>query len=361
MLGFKQNHLNEGQSPYFIAEIGINHNGVFDLAKKMIDCSKEAGAKAVKFQKRDVPSLVLEGAVIPEPTGILSQDENDIPSDEKKAFGTWTYPDSRLEFSDEKHLELWKYTESIGMDYVVSPWEEKSVDFLANNKAKVIKLASIDANNYQFCEYIAGKGIPTIVSTGMTTYAEMQITSEIFSKANCPQMFLHCTSAYPSPIEDKHLKCIKVLQEMFGEDVGFSGHAISVEGTLGAIALGANVVEKHVTLNREMSGPDHSASLEFDEFAETIRMGNNMVLALGTARKTFLPSEKVLHGILSKRIITKKELRKGTVLEPTMLRTVVTKQEGGLLPNEYYNVLGTRLKNDFPANHILKLGDCERA
>lgn len=357
MSGFKVKHLNQNPEPYFIAEIGINHNGVFDLAKRMIDDSKKAGAQAVKFQKRDVSALLLPGAVVTEPTGYLSQNEDDIPSEEKKAFGTWTYPDKRLEFSDDQHIELWKHAESIGLDYVISPWEENSVDFLVKNKAKVIKLASIDASNYQFCEYVASKRIPTIVSTGMTNYAELAQTWGIFEKAKCPMMFLHCTSAYPCPIEDKHLKCIPVLQATFQEDVGFSGHGTGVEGTLGAVALGANVVEKHVTLKRAMSGPDQSASLEFSEFAELISKSQNMVKALGHARKSFLPSEAVLHGVLSKRLVLTQAIKAGASLEPSMIRTMVTYQKGGIMPNQYYAVLGATATKDLPVNHVLNLGD----
>ena len=119
-MGFKKKYLNDNDLPYFIAEIGINHNGHLDLAKRMIDASKEAKADAVKFQKRNFETLLLPGVIIEEPTGYLSKDENDIPT-EDKAFGTWTYPDKRLEFTDEQVLELWEYTESLGLDFIVSP------------------------------------------------------------------------------------------------------------------------------------------------------------------------------------------------------------------------------------------------
>ena len=355
-MGFKKKYLNDNDLPYFIAEIGINHNGYLDLAKRMIDASKEAQADAVKFQKRNFETLLLPGVEIEEPTGYLSKDENDLPS-EDKAFGTWTYPDRRLEFTDEQVLELWKYTESIGLDFIISPWEEKSVDFLSENNAKVIKLASIDMSNYQFCEYIASKGIPVLISTGMTNYEQMSRVWEIFQEAQCPMMFLHCTSAYPSPIEDKHLRCIPVMQKIFDSDIGFSGHAIGPEGTLGAVALGANVVEKHVSLSREMSGPDQAASLEFDEFRDLIKMANNMVTALGRGRKKFLSSEKVLHGILVKKLIVTAEVHKGTEITKDMLRTVVTKQEGGILPEQFYNVIGTVATREMEPNHILQIGD----
>ena len=355
-MSFKKLYLNQDNKPYFIAEIGINHNGRVGLAKRMIDASKDAGAAAVKFQKRNFDSLLLPGVVIPEPTGYLSRDENDLPTEEK-AFGTWTYPDKRLEFGDEQFLELWKYTESKGIDFIVSPWEEKSVDFLVKHKAKVIKIASIDNSNYQFCEYIASKGIPTIVSTGMSNYQQLNIVRQIFNDENCPFVFLHCTSSYPSPMEDKNLKCIPIMSAMFNMDVGFSGHAFGIEGTLAAVALGATIIEKHVTLSRKMSGPDHSASLEFSEFSDLIEKANNVITALGHGRKEFLESEEVLHGVLSKRIVTKIPIPFGTTITKNMIQTVVTKQAGGILPNHYYTVLGSSATKDMERNHILELGD----
>jgi len=352
-MGFKEKYLKAGKYPYFIAEIGINHNGYIDLAERMIDASKAAGADAVKFQKRDFDMLLLPGTIIPEPTGYLSKDEHDLPT-EDKAFGTWTYPDKRLEFTDEQVLQLWRYTESKSLDFIMSPWEENSVDFLTHFNAKVIKLASIDTTNYQFCEYIAAKGIPTIISTGMCNYEQLEVVWNIFHTYDCPMMFLHCTSSYPSPLEDKNLSCIPVMQDIYSMDIGFSGHGVGFEGTLGAVALGANVVEKHVTLSKKMSGPDQAASIEFVDFAELIRISNNIVTALGDGDKKFLQSEKALHGILSKRIVTTCVIKKGTVITEDMLRTVVTKKEGGMLPEYYYDVVDSVAMRDLEPFHIIE-------
>ena len=357
-MGFKEKYLKKGPFPYFIAEIGINHNGYSDVAKRMIDASKEAGANAVKFQKRDIKQLLRTGTVLEEPTGYLSRDEHDI-SQEKKAYGTWVYPDKRVELTDEQHLELWKYAESIGIDYLVSPWEEMSVDFLVEHNAKAIKLASIDTTNYQFCEYIASKGIPTIISTGMTKYEQLIIVRDIFKKASCPMIFLHCTSAYPSPLEDKNLRCITRMKKMFNIDIGFSGHATGIEGTLGAVSLGANVVEKHVTLNRKMNGTDHAASLEFSEFSDLIIKSRNIVLALGSDEKKFLDSEKVLFHVLSKRFITTCEIKAGDKITKNKIRSAVIKKEGGIFVDQYYNILGTKVLKDLKPNHILENQDLE--
>jgi len=353
---FKKTYLSDSDAIYFIAEIGINHNGVFDLAIQMIDESKKSGASAVKFQKRDPKRLLLEGVEIEVPTGYLSQSPNDLP-DESKAFGSWNYPDVRLEFTDEQHLELWKYSEKLGMDYIVSPWDENSLDFLVNNKAKVIKIPSIDTSNFWFMELVASKKIPVIASVGMCNWSEINTTWQIFEKARCPLMFLHCVSAYPSELKDKNLNCIPIIQNLFNEDVGFSGHGIGATGTLGAVALGADVIEKHVTLSREMSGPDQDASLEFNEVASLIVEANNTKVALGTTNKIFQESEAVLHGVLTKKIILSEDLKKGGSLSHDNIRTVVTKSVGGILPNKYYEIVNKVATRDLPKNHILENSD----
>lgn len=355
-MDFKKNYLTDSEQIYFIAEIGINHNGVFDLAIEMIDESKKSGAKAVKFQKRNPKLLLLEGTEIETPTGYLSQNATDMP-DETKAFGSWNYPDTRLEFTDEQHLELWKYSEEVGLDYIVSPWDEHSLEFLVANNAKVIKIPSIDTNNFWFMELVASKKVPVIASVGMCNWAEINQTWRIFEKAGCPLMFLHCVSAYPSEIKDKNLKCIPVIQKLFNQDVGFSGHGTGATGTLGAVALGADVIEKHVTLSRAMSGPDQNASLEFNEVTSLIEEANKIKLALGTTNKVFLESEAVLHGVLAKKIIVSQKLKAGDTFSSGNIRTVVTKKEGGLLPNKYYEILNKKASKNLPKNHILEYSD----
>ena len=355
-MNFKNNYLADSDEIYFIAEIGINHNGVFNLALKMIDESKKAGAKAVKFQKRDPSCLLLEGIEIETPTGYLSQNANDLP-DESKAFGTWNYPDTRLEFTDEQHLELWRYSEKLGLDYIISPWDENSLEFLVKNKAKVIKIPSIDTSNFWFMELVASKKVPVIASVGMCNWSEINTTWQIFEKAGCPLMFLHCVSAYPSELKDKNLNCIPIIQNLFNEDVGFSGHGTGATGTLGAVALGADVIEKHVTLSRKMSGPDQDASLEFNEVTSLIKKANNTKVALGTTNKIFQESEAVLHGVLTKKIILSKDLKMGDPFSHNNIRTVVTKSDGGILPNKYYEIVNKVAARDLPRNHVLENSD----
>jgi len=353
---FKKLYLTKGKNLYFIAEIGINHNGDFNLAKRMIDESKKCGAKAVKFQKRDWKSLLLPGLKPEKAIGYLSKNEFDIPTTKKK-FGSWTYPDTRLEFSEKDIKKLWKYANNIGLDFIISPWDEKSVDFLKKNKAKVIKLASVDAKNYHFCTYIAKTRIPTIVSTGMCNYDEILRTKLLFEQFNCPVMFLHCSSSYPSELEDKNLNCIPIMQNLLENEIGFSGHGIGDEGTLGAVALGCKVIEKHVTFNKKMSGPDHAASLEFSTFKSLIKKSKDIQKCLGTNKKRFLESEKILHKILGKKFYITKSLKKGSVLSFSNIRTAVTKTKDGINPEYYYQLIGKKLVVNKKKGSILNFKD----
>ena len=202
-------------------------------------------------------------------TGYLSKPENDINHKSKK-FGTWVYPDLRLELTDSDYKKLKIYSKKLKIDFIVTPWDENSFKSLLKIGVDYFKIASIDANNYHFCEFIAKHKKPTIISTGMCTYKEILKTQKIFQRYKTPHIFLHCTSAYPSDERDKNLNCIPKLKKILGEEVGFSGHGTGIIGAAGATILGAKVIEKHVTLNKKMLGPDHAASLEFDTFKSLV-------------------------------------------------------------------------------------------
>ena len=347
------------KSPYIIAEIGINHNGYLSLAKKMILESKNAGADAVKFQKRDAKDLVNSLPDLGKSTGYLSKNENDINHKSKK-FGTWVYPDLRLELTNKDYLSLKKYCKKLKIDFIVTPWDETSVNSLLKIGVDYLKIASIDANNFHFCEFVAKKKKPTIISTGMLTYNEILKTQKIFKKYKTPHIFLHCTSAYPSDEKDKNLNCIPKLRSLLNEDVGFSGHGVGIAGATGATALGAKVVEKHVTLNKEMLGPDHAASLEFATFklmADTCRKVN---ISLGSSEKKFLKSEKILHSILCRKFVVRKAIKKGAKFNKDNIKTALTYAKGGLLPNQYYNILNKKSKRTLSAGQVLRSSDISR-
>lgn len=344
------------KNPYIISEIGINHNGYLSLAKKMIKTSVLAGANAVKFQKRDIDDLVNDKTKLKKAKGYLSKNVNDINHKSPK-FGAWTYPDVRLELSNNDYFEIKKYCKKLKVDLVVTPWDESSVDFLLNLNVKYLKIASIDATNYHFCEYVARKRKPTIISTGMSSYKEILETQKIFNKFKAPHIFLHCTSSYPSKNSDKNLMCILKLKKILKEDVGFSGHGIGSVGASGAIALGAKLIEKHVTLSRKMLGPDHAASLEFNEFSNMVNLSRGIKEALGTDDKKFLKSEKVLHDVLTRKFVTRKNVFKNERVNFNNVKTAVTYSSKGILPKNYKNIFGKKFKRNINTNTTIEFKD----
>ena len=344
------------KTPYIIAEIGINHNGYLGLAKKMILQSQKAGADAVKFQKRNAKDLVNSLSKLGKSTGYLSKNEKDIHHKSKK-FGTWVYPDLRLELSDKDYFELKKYCKKLKIDFIVTPWDESSVDSILKIGINYIKIASIDANNFHFCEYVAKQKVPTIVSTGMCTMEEIKKTKKIFNNNKCPVMFMHCTSAYPSRDEDKNLSAIPFMKKILKTDIGFSGHGTGFTGTVGAIALGSPVIEKHSTLSTKMSGPDHAASLEFEKLKELIDIGRGVKRALGNPIKKKHKSEEILHSILCRKFVVRKNIKKGSKLSKTNIKTAITYKKGGITPNQYYRILNKKVFKDLKKGHILSLKD----
>lgn len=353
-----KNVIKFNNDPYIISEIGINHNGYLSLAKKLIKSSVLAGANAVKFQKRDVSDLVNDQSKLKKAKGYLSKHQHDINHKSPK-FGAWTYPDTRLELSEKDYREIKNYCTKLKVDLIVTPWDETSVNFLLKLGVKYLKIASIDSINYHFCEYVAQKKKPTIISTGMSTYEEILKTQRIFNKFNTPHIFLHCTSAYPSTNLDKNLKCIPKLRLLLDEDVGFSGHGIGSVGATGAVALGAKVIEKHVTLSRKMLGPDHAASLEFEEFENMVNLSRGTKEALGSDEKKFLTSEKVLHDVLIRKFVTRKNVKRGEKIHFNNVKTAVTYSKKGILPKNYFNILGKKFNKNIKANSILNLKDIQ--
>ena len=345
--------------PYIIAEIGINHNGILSLAKKLIVESKKAGADAVKFQKRDVSDLVNFNTSPGKSNGYLSKNEKDIKKQTTK-FGKWVYPDTRLELTLSDYKEIKKLTRKLKLDLIITPWDEKSVQFVKRIGVKFFKIASIDANNFHFCDYVAKQKLPTIISTGMCTYDEILKTQKIFKKHKTPHIFLHCTSAYPSDEKDKNLNCIPKLRSLLKSDVGFSGHGTGITGAVGATALGAKIIEKHVTLNKKMLGPDHAASLEFSTFKEMVDLCKKVFISLGSSNKKFLSSEKVLHNVLIRKFVARNDIIKNKKLNFNNIKTALIYKKSGILPKDYYKILGKRVKKFLKKGQIINLKDLKQ-
>ena len=194
----------------------------------------------------------------------------------------------------------------------------------------------------------------------MCTYRELDITKKIFMKHKCPFMFMHCTSSYPSDEKDKNLNCIPELKKRFNVDIGFSGHGLGLAGSIGAIALGSRVIEKHVTINRKMSGPDHEASLEFKTYKDLTDLGNKVYISLGNTKKGLKKSEKILHNILARRLVARRDIKLNEKLTFEKVKPVITKNKKAIYANEIYSIINKRVKRNIKKGHPINLSSIKK-
>jgi len=271
------NLVGTGHPVYVIAEIGLNHNGSVELAKQMIDVAAEAGAQAVKFQKR---------------TPEISTPEHMKSVMRETPWGTMTYLEYRyrVEFDREQYIEVGDHATLRGLDWFASPWDEPAVAFLEDLNVVAHKVASASVTDIGMLRALAATGKPVILSTGMSTMD--QIDAAVHELAGSPLAVLHATSSYPMPNEEANLRMVQTLAERFpGVPIGYSGHERELQISLAAVALGATVVERHLTLDRGMWGSDHSASLEPADFAQLVRDIRVLEEALGDGVKRVFPGE----------------------------------------------------------------------
>ncbi len=266
-----------GESPvYVIAEIGLNHNGDLDIAKKLIDVSADAGAQAVKFQKR---------------TPDISTPEHMKSTPRETPWGTMTYLEYRyrVEFGKEEYAEIAAYSKSKNLDWFASPWDEQAVDFLEEMGVTTHKVASASVTDLGMLRKLKETGKPIILSTGMSTIEQIDTAVEILGTDKL--VILHATSTYPLPAEEANLRMIATLKDRYGVPVGYSGHEPGLQISVAAVALGAEAVERHITLDRTMWGSDHSASLEPRGFSSLVRDIRIIEKAMGDRVKRIYPGE----------------------------------------------------------------------
>jgi sialic acid synthase SpsE len=261
---------------YVVAEIGLNHNGDVDLAKRLIDVAADAGAQAVKFQKR---------------TPEIATPEHMKDTLRETPWGTMTYLEyrRRVEFGRDQYAEIAKHAAERDLDWFASPWDEPSVDFLESMEVVAYKIASASVTDTSLLEKIRATGKPVILSTGMSTLDQIDKAVETLGKERL--VVLHATSTYPLPAEEANLRMIPALRERYGVPVGYSGHEPGLQISLAAVALGAVAVERHVTLDRTMWGSDHAASLEPKGLMQLVRDVRIIETALGDGVKRVFPGE----------------------------------------------------------------------
>ena len=325
---------------YIVAEIGLNHNGKLEIAKKLIKEAIKAGADAVKFQKRNIDKLLIKEWI-------------NKPYSGQNSFGN-TYGEHRrnLELSDDDWYKLAEYSEKLGLDFLASAWDIGSADFLEKLDVPAYKIASADVTNLPLLEHIAKKKKPVILSTGMSTIEEIDEAVETIEKYTNGLIILHCISAYPFDDQYANLNVIKTLKERYRYPIGYSGHEKSGHViTLGAVALGACLVERHFTLDHTMRGPDHVASLEPHGLASLVESIRKQEKAFGSPKKDILDIELPVREKLAKSIVAAKDIKKGQIIKKDDL--TVKSPGSGLKPKYIEKLIGKIAKQDIHEDTIV--------
>jgi len=315
---------------FVIAEIGNNHNGSFERAIEMIDKAREAGADCAKFQMRHLDQVYRQRS--------LTKSGDDL--------GTEYVIDllNRFELSVEQHRLLAQYCMQTGIPYMCTPWDSKSVDVLEGFGVPAYKVASADLTNLPLLDRLTQTSKPLILSTGMSTTEEVEITVAFLNKRGAQFALLHCNSTYPAPLHDINLKWMPALRQIHPL-VGYSGHERGINVSLAAIALDACIIERHLTLDRTMEGPDHAASLTQSEFARMVEGIREIEQALGKGKTRQLSQgEMINRENLGKSLVAAMPLSKGTVLAAEHIE--VRSPGQGLSPQRYEALLGRTLRHD---------------
>ena len=326
-----------------IAEAGVNHNGSLEIAKEMARVAKECGADIVKYQTA-VPELVVsrfaEKAAYQKETTDAAESQLDMIR--------------KLHFSFEGHRELKEYCDQIGIQYLSAPFDIPSVRFLASLKLPLLKIPSGEITNLPYLEEVGKTKIPVLLSTGMSTLNEITDALGILDDNGCPEAtVLHCNTQYPTPYEDANLSAMLELFDQFGLPVGLSDHTPGWECDVAATVLGATVIEKHFTLDKNLPGPDQKASLDPAEFKAMVQAVRHVEAAIGDGRKHVTASEAPNKPIARKSIVAARAIHAGEVFTADNL---TTKRPGdGISPMRWYEVLGQTAKRDFAEDEKIEL------
>lgn len=329
-----------------IAEAGVNHNGSIELAKQLVDKAVEAGADYVKFQTFNAAKLVTKTAR-----------QADYQQKNMGGGGDSQYQMlKKLELSPEEHGILIDYCREKGIKFFSTAFDLDSIDFLDSLHLNLWKIPSGEITNYPYIKKIAQKQGNVILSTGMSTADDIQHAVDVllrWGKSKEQITILHCNTEYPTPFEDVNLRAMQTIKERFGTKVGYSDHTRGIEVPVAAVALGATVIEKHFTLDRNLPGPDHKASLEPEELKAMVSAIRNIEKALGSAEKKVSDSERKNIAIARKSIVAANDIKKGELLTE---ENITVKRPGtGISPMRWEEVLGTAAVRDFQEDELIEL------
>lgn len=328
-----------------IAEAGVNHNGDLDLAKQMIDVAVDAGADLVKFQTFSADRLATRDVK-----------KADYQSVNMGSAETQHQMLSRLELSANMHHELIAYCAKRNIGFFSTGFDIESVNFLISLDINRFKIPSGEITNLPYLRHIGKFGKRIIISTGMATLGDIEAAINVLEQAGTPRSLitvLHCTTEYPTPMSEVNLHAMKSIQAAFGVAVGYSDHTAGIEVAIAAVVLGATVIEKHFTLDKNLPGPDHKASLEPDELKAMIAAIRNIEIALGDGIKRPTPSESYNKPMARKSLVASKPIMAGEVLSD---ENISIKRSGtGISPMNWDDVIGRKAVRDFALDELIEL------
>lgn len=332
-------HISNLNRPYLIAEAGVNHNGHIDLAYRLIDAAKQCGADAVKFQTFKTENLLIPSAPLAEyqkREGLVSQFEMA----------------KQLELSFDDFRKLRDYSERAGITFLSTPDDEESLEFLNALGVAGIKIGSGEVTNLPFLRLAGKTKKPIVLSTGMSTLEEVrQAVDALLSGGNSDLVLLHCVSAYPAPPEQMNLLAMKTLQSAFRFPVGLSDHTLGIHVSLAAAALGAKVIEKHLTLDKSLAGPDHVSSLNPSEMKCLAEGLAQIAAALGSGRKEPAACEIAAKEVVRKSIVAKRDLNRGEKITETDL--AFKRPGNGIEPKHVDQMIGLTVKERIEKDALL--------
>ncbi len=328
---------------FIIAEAGVNHNGNMETAKKLVDAAVAAEADAVKFQTFRAENLVCKQA----PKAAYQMETTNAGESQFDML-------KKLELTPDMHRELITYCREKEIMFLSTPFDVDSLHYLIGTGLAVIKIPSGEITNYPLLREAAKSGRRIILSSGMSTIEEVREAVAVLKKNGSTDItVLHCNTEYPTPFRDVNLKAMGTIKEEIGVSVGYSDHTPGIEAAVAAAALGAEIIEKHFTLDRNMEGPDHKASLEPDELAEMVKAVRHIEQALGDGEKKASESEKKNMAIARKSIVAGCDIKAGDKFTEDNL---TAKRPGtGLSPMLWNQVIGQTAKRDFAADEMIEL------
>ena len=333
-------------STLIFAEAGVNHNGDISLARKLVDVAADAGADFVKFQTFTADNLVTTYAK-------KADYQNQAMMAEEESQHSML---RKLELSREMHEALIEHCKSKGIQFLSTAFDTKSVDLLVELGQNIFKIPSGEITNLPYLRHIGKYGKPVILSTGMSNQDELEAALNVLEQAGTSQKqitVLHCNTEYPTPMSDVNLLAMLTLRDTFEVQVGYSDHTLGVEVAIAAVALGATVIEKHFTLDRNLPGPDHQASLEPKELKKMVRAIRNIEKAMGDGVKRPSPSEMKNMPIARKSLVAAHAIREGEVFSEVNL--AVKRPGTGLSPMRWDEVLGCKAPRDFKVDEMIEI------